>query len=61
MLDEINAQTPPIMCDKIKPVHTKGSEFTKIKKKNNSLMCFYCHPQIVLAELSQDNKRKYEK
>jgi hypothetical protein len=33
MLDEINAQTPPIMCDKIKPVHTKGSEFTKIEKQ----------------------------
>jgi hypothetical protein len=30
---KINAQTPPSMCDKIKPVHTKGSEFTKTEKQ----------------------------
>jgi len=30
------------------------------RQKISSLMCFFCHPQIVPAELSQDNKRKYE-
>jgi len=28
---KINEKTPPSMLDKIKPVHTKGSEFTKTK------------------------------
>jgi hypothetical protein len=54
---KINAQTPPNMCGKNKHVHTKGSELPR--QKGNNLMCFFCHPQIVLAEVSQDNKRKY--
>jgi len=29
------------------------------RQKNNSLMCFFYHPQIVPAEISQDIKRKY--
>jgi hypothetical protein len=53
-----NAQTPPSMCGKIKHVHTKGSELPR--QKSNILMCFFCHPQIVPAEVSQDNKRKYK-
>jgi hypothetical protein len=29
---KINTKTPPSLCDKIKPVHTKGLEFTKTEK-----------------------------
>jgi hypothetical protein len=29
------------------------------RQKNSSLMWFFCHPQIVPAKISQDNKRKY--
>jgi hypothetical protein len=29
---KINAQTIPSMCDKIKPIHSKGLEFTKAEK-----------------------------
>jgi hypothetical protein len=57
---KINAQTLPIMCDKIKPVHTKGLEFTKTEKQQPDVF-FFCHPQIVPAKSSQDNNRKYEK
>jgi hypothetical protein len=35
---KINAQTPPSMCDKIKPIHTKGSEFTKSKKQQPDVL-----------------------
>jgi hypothetical protein len=33
MLDENKCTKPPSMCDKIKPVHMKGLEFTKTKKQ----------------------------
>jgi hypothetical protein len=45
------------MCDKIKLIHMKGSEFTKTEKQHPDVL--FCHPQIVPAEISQDNKRKY--
>jgi hypothetical protein len=29
------------------------------RQKSSHLTCFFCHPQIVPAEVSQNNKRKY--
>jgi len=45
------------MCGKIKPVFKKkGSELPR--QKSSRPTCFFCHPQIVPAEVSQDNTRK---
>jgi len=50
-------ETKPSMCGKIKPVlKERGSEL--LRQKSSRPMCFFCHPQIVPAEVSQDNKRK---
>jgi hypothetical protein len=54
---KINTKRPPSMCDKIKLVHTKGSDFTKTKKQQPNVL-FRSSP-IVPVEISQDNKRKY--
>jgi len=54
---KINTKTPPSMCDKIKPVHTKCSDFTKTEKQQPNVL-FRSSP-IVPVEISQDNKRKY--
>jgi hypothetical protein len=35
---KINTKTPPSMCDKIKHVHTKGSEFTKTEKQQPDVL-----------------------
>jgi hypothetical protein len=35
---KINAQTLPNMCDKVKPVYTKGLEFTKIEKQQPNML-----------------------
>jgi hypothetical protein len=35
---KINAQTLPSMCDKIKHVHMKGSEFTKTEKQQPDVL-----------------------
>jgi hypothetical protein len=35
---KINAQTLPSICDKIKPVHTKGLEFTKIERQQPDVL-----------------------
>jgi hypothetical protein len=45
------------MCGKIKPVlKERGSELPR--QKNSRPMCFFCHPQIVPTEVSQDNTSK---
>jgi hypothetical protein len=55
---KINAQTLSNMYGKSKPdLRKRGLEIPR--QKNSSMMCFFCHPQIVLAEVSQDNKRTY--
>jgi hypothetical protein len=36
----------------------EGSEL--LRQKSIRPTCFFCHPQIVPAEVSQDNKEKYE-
>jgi hypothetical protein len=55
---KINTQTPPSMYGKSKPdFRERGLEIPR--QKSSSLLCFFCHPQIVPAEVSQDNKRKY--
>jgi hypothetical protein len=55
---KINAQTLPNMYGKSKPdLRERGLEIPR--QKNSSMMYFFCHSQIVLAEVSQDNKRTY--
>jgi hypothetical protein len=45
------------MCGKIKPVlKERGSELPR--QKSRCPKCFFCHPQIVLAEVSQDKREK---
>jgi hypothetical protein len=55
---KINAQTPPNMYGKDK--HDLRERYLKVpRQKSSSLMCFFCHPQIVPVEIYQDNNRKY--
>jgi len=35
---KINPKTPTSMCDKIKPIHMKGSEFTKTEKQQPDVL-----------------------
>jgi hypothetical protein len=45
------------MCGKIKPVlKERGSKLPR--QKSNCPTWFFCHPQIVPTEVSQDNTRK---
>jgi hypothetical protein len=54
--DGKETETKPSMCGKIKPVLKKrGSEIPRQKQPPNVL---FRHPQIVPAEVSQDNTRK---
>jgi len=58
MLDENKCKNSPSMYGKIKlDLRERGLDIPR--QKSNSLMCFFCHPQIVHAEVSQDNKRKH--
>jgi hypothetical protein len=55
---KINAQTPLSMYGKSKP-DLRERDLKIPRQKSGSLMCFFCHPQIVSVEVSQDNKKKY--
>jgi hypothetical protein len=45
------------MCGKIKPVlKEKCSKLPR--QKSSHPTCFFCHPQIVPAEVSQEQKEK---
>jgi hypothetical protein len=58
MLMENKKKSSPSMYGKIKPVlREKGLEIPR--QKSSRLICFFCHYQIILADVSQDNKRKY--
>jgi hypothetical protein len=55
---KINAQTPPSICGKIKPVlRERGLEISR--QKSSRTTCFFGHSQIVPVEVCQGNKKKY--
>jgi hypothetical protein len=46
------------MCGKIKPdLSERGLDIPR--QKRNRLMCFFCYSQIILVDVSLDNKEKY--
>jgi len=53
---KINAQTLPSMCDKIKPVHTKGLEFTKIEKQQPDVL-FLSSPNSTYRKFSRQQEK----
>jgi hypothetical protein len=59
MLDGKETKTKPSMCGKFKPVlMERGLEL--LRQKSSRLTCFFCHPQIVLAEVfktTRENNR----
>jgi hypothetical protein len=58
ILDDNEYKNTPSMYGKIKPnLRERGLDIPR--QKSNSLMCFFYHPQIVSAVVSQDNKRKH--
>jgi hypothetical protein len=57
ILQRSRNKTKPSMCGKIKPVlREKGSKLPI--QKSSRPTCFLCHPQIVPAELSQEQQEK---
>jgi len=53
---KINAQTLPSMCDKIKPVHTKGLEFTKTEKQQPDVL-FQSSPNSTCKKFSRQQEK----
>jgi len=52
---KINAQTPPSMCGKIKPVHTKGLEFTGTEKQEVDVL-FLSSPNSTCRTFSRQQE-----
>jgi hypothetical protein len=57
MLDDKETESKPSMCGKIKPV-LKERGLESLKQKSSRPTYFFYHPQIVSAEVFQDNTRK---
>jgi len=53
---KINGQTLPSMCDKIKHVHMKGLEFTKIEKQQLDVL-FLSSPNSTCRNFLKQQKR----
>jgi len=53
---KINTQTLPSMCDKIKHVHTKGLEFTKIEKQQRHVL-FLLSPYSTCRNFSRQQEK----
>jgi hypothetical protein len=53
---KINTKTSPSMCDKIKHVHTKGSEFTMIEKQQPDVL-FLSSPNSTCRNFSRQQEK----
>jgi hypothetical protein len=60
MLEGKESESNMSMCGKIKHVlKERGSELPN--QKSSRPTCFFCHPQMVPAEVSQDNTKEKKK